>query len=48
MGLESATYINGLVETNPTSSDNANQGDNHLRLIKAAVKATFPHITGPP
>ena len=47
MGLESATYINGLVETNPTSSDNANQGDNHLRLIKAAVKATFPNITGP-
>lgn len=47
MGLESATYINGLVETNPTSSDNANQGDNHLRLIKAALKATFPNITGP-
>lgn len=47
MGLESATYINGLVETNPTSSDNANQGDNHLRLIKAAIKATFPNITGP-
>lgn len=46
MGLESATYINGLVETNPTSSDNANQGDNHLRLIKAALKATFPNITG--
>jgi hypothetical protein len=36
-----------LVETNPTSSDNANQGDNHLRLIKAAIKATFPNITGP-
>lgn len=47
MGLESATYINGLVETNPTSSDNANQGDNHLRLIKATLKATFPNITGP-
>lgn len=46
MGLESATYINGLVDTNPTSSDNANQGDNHLRLIKAAIKATFPNITG--
>jgi DNA uptake protein ComE-like DNA-binding protein len=47
MGLESATYIDGLVETNPTSSDNANQGDNHLRLIKAAIKATFPNIAGP-
>ena len=46
MGLESATYINGLVESNPTSSDNANQGDNHLRLIKSTLKATFPNITG--
>ncbi len=46
MGLETATFINGLVETNPTSSDNANQGDNHLRLIKATLKATFPNITG--
>jgi hypothetical protein len=46
MGLESATFINGLVDTNPTSSDNANQGDNHLRLIKSTLKATFPNITG--
>lgn len=46
MGLESATFINGLVESNPTSSDNANQGDNHLRLIKSTLKATFPNITG--
>lgn len=46
MALESATYIDGLVETNPTSSDNANQGDNHIRLIKSAIKATFPSVTG--
>jgi hypothetical protein len=46
MGLESATYINGLVDTNPTASDNANQGDNHLRLIKSVLKATFPNING--
>ena len=46
MGLESATFINGLVDTNPTTSDNANQGDNHLRLIKATLKTTFPNITG--
>jgi Chaperone of endosialidase len=46
MGLETATFINGLVDTNPTSSDNANQGDNHLRLIKSTLKATFPNITG--
>ena len=46
MGLESATFINQLVETNPTGSDNASQGDNHLRLIKSTIKATFPNITG--
>lgn len=46
MGLETATYINGLVDTNPSASDNANQGDNHLRLIKSTLKATFPNITG--
>lgn len=46
MGLESATFIDGLVATNPTASDNANQGDNHIRLIKSAVKATFPNVTG--
>jgi hypothetical protein len=40
MALESATYINGLVETNPTSSDNISDGDNHIRLVKAVVKAT--------
>lgn len=46
MGLESATYINGLVDTNPTTTDNANQGDNHLRLIKSVLKNTFPNLTG--
>jgi Chaperone of endosialidase len=46
MGLESTTFIDGLVATNPTSSDNANQGDNHIRLIKSALKATFPAVTG--
>lgn len=46
MGLETATYIDGLVDTNPTASDNANQGDNHLRLLKSTLKATFPNITG--
>jgi hypothetical protein len=46
MALESATYINGLVETNPTSSDNISDGDNHIRLVKAVVKATFPNVTG--
>ena len=46
MALESATYINGLVASNPTSSDNISDGDNHIRLIKSAIKTTFPNITG--
>ena len=46
MALESSTYINGLVATNPTGSDNISQGDNHIRLIKETVKATFPNIAG--
>lgn len=46
MALESATFINGLVSTNPTGSDNINQGDNHIRLIKETVKATFPNLAG--
>ena len=46
MALESATHINDLVATNPTSSDNVSDGDNHIRLIKSAVKTTFPNITG--
>ena len=46
MALETATYINGLVATNPTSSDNVGEGDNHLRLIKSTLLATFPNVTG--
>lgn len=46
MALESSTYINGLVSTNPTGSDNISQGDNHIRLIKETIKATFPNIAG--
>lgn len=46
-GLETGTYIDDLVTTNPTSSDSATQGDDHLRLIKSVLKATFPNIDGP-
>jgi hypothetical protein len=45
--LEAATYISDLVSTNPAVADATNQGDDHIRLIKAALKATFPNITGP-
>ena len=46
MALESGTYISDLVVTNPTAPDGLNQGDDHLRLIKATIKNTFPNITG--
>lgn len=46
MGLETGTYINDLVETNPLGSDSRAEGDNHLRLIKAVIKATFPGMAG--
>ena len=46
MALESATYISGLVATNPVASDAPSAGDDHLRLIKATLLATFPNVTG--
>lgn len=47
MALESATYISDLNSANPTSTDSVAQADDHIRLIKAAIKATFPNVTGP-
>ena len=44
MALESTTYIDGLVATNPTGTDPRSQGDDHIRLVKSAVAATFPNI----
>lgn len=46
MALESATYIDDLVDTNPTASDNVSQGDDHIRLLKSTIQASFPAITG--
>lgn len=46
MGLETGTYIDSLVITNPTATDNRSEGDDHLRLLKSTVKSTFPNISG--
>src|SRR6516164_324584 len=46
MTVESATYINGLVSANPSSSDLKSEGDDHIRLIKSTIKNTFPNVTG--
>lgn len=48
MTVESATYISDLNATYPTGaeSNDTAEGDNHLRLIKSTIKATFPNIDG--
>lgn len=46
MALESGTYISDLVNTNPAASDNVSQADDHIRLIKSTILATFPNISG--
>ena len=45
MALESGTYINALNASNPTNTDSVSEADNHIRLIKATIKATFPNLT---
>lgn len=44
MPLESGTYINDLVSTNPAITDQVSQGDDHIRLIKKVLLNTFPNI----
>lgn len=46
MPLESASFINGLDANNPAAGDSLSQGDDHIRLIKSVLKATFPNVTG--
>ena len=44
MGLETSTYVNGLNVNNPASTDGLAQADDHLRLIKSTLTATFPNL----
>lgn len=46
MPLETGTYINSLVATNPAATDALSVADDHLRLIKSTIKNTFPSVTG--
>lgn len=46
MTVETASFINTLDATYPAATDAKSEGDDHLRLIKTAVKATFPNVTG--
>ena len=47
MGLEAATYINGLNVAWPLAGDTKSQGDDHLRLIKSVLTATLPNASKP-
>lgn len=46
MGLETATYIHELNTSNPVGGDLISAGDDHIRLLKSTIKATFPNISG--
>jgi hypothetical protein len=47
MGLETATYIHELVNTNPVgATDTKAQGDDHIRLLKTTLSNTFPNVEG--
>jgi hypothetical protein len=45
MGLESATFISQLVDTNPVVGDAVSQGDDHIRLVKDVLQNTFPNAS---
>ncbi len=44
--LETGDFIDDLVITNPTGADDYATADDHLRLIKKVVQASFPNING--
>jgi len=46
MGLETGSFIDDLVITNPPGTDAKSEGDDHLRLVKKVIKATFPGMAG--
>jgi hypothetical protein len=45
MGLEAASFISQLVAANPNANDNYSMADDHLRLLKAVLLATFPNLS---
>jgi hypothetical protein len=47
MALENATYLNELDTAWPATGDQTAQGDDHIRLLKAVLKGTFPGLSGP-
>ena len=48
MTIETATYLSQLDATYPASGDAKSEGDNHIRLLKSTIKATWPNLTATP
>lgn len=46
MALETGNYVGDLTVTNPAATDVKSQGDDHLRLIKTALRQSFPGFAG--
>jgi hypothetical protein len=46
MTVETATYTGSLNSALPTGADAKAEGDDHIRLIKSTILATFPGMTG--
>ena len=44
MSLETGTNVSDLNSSNPTTGDNASEGDDHLRLVKVVLKTEFPNF----
>ena len=46
MTIEIATYTSQLNSALPAATDSVGEGENHIQLIKSAIKATWANITG--
>lgn len=47
MSLETASFIHQLNPSNPSGADKLKEGDDHIRLLKAVLRNTFPGLNGP-
>jgi hypothetical protein len=46
MAAESAGYIHQLNKDAPQGGESISEGDDHLRVIKTAIRGTFPEVKG--
>ena len=46
MSVETGTYISDLDQLLPAIGDPKSEGDDHIRLLKSTVKASFPNVSG--